>query len=309
MTEPRLAELDPAHIVAICARATGGRRSLAVRKADGILVCILPSRRTAYRASAALARVGYDVTGVSADRGRDLLVTGWDPARLETRLDAMRNVLHQLAGNPSLTAKAVIERFRGLPAESQTQQRQWALLNQASVGLRGWVATRSGIHALGSSAISLADTGVALRLRAAAGLEQVIDDQIERQLRVAGFALALFCRFSEQTNGDVAENTAIRWAGIAFHLGSPTGRDSSPSTACAAAPAHGVGRPDREGARSSDLGVLPLTAPGSGRSGPASRIAAEFPRAALAPGQPANVVPLGSARRRTRPGPIPRLHP
>src|SRR5215467_15852963 len=121
MPNPRRAELDPAHILAICARATGGRRVLAVRKTDAIVVCILPSRRTAHRSSTALARVGYEVTSVSAGRGRDLLVTGWDPAALESRLATMRTVLHHLANNPLLTAKAVIERFRGLPAEARTQ--------------------------------------------------------------------------------------------------------------------------------------------------------------------------------------------
>ena len=39
--------LDPAHILAVCARSTGGRRGLAVRQSDGIVVCLMPSRRTA----------------------------------------------------------------------------------------------------------------------------------------------------------------------------------------------------------------------------------------------------------------------
>lgn len=268
MTVPdrRLAGLDPAHILAVCTRATVGRRVLAVRKADSVIVCIFPSRRTAYRASSALVRVGYEVTTVSADRGRSLLVANWDPAALESRLATMRAVLHQLADNPPLTAKAVIERFRALSSESRTQQQQWELLNRAQAGLRGWVTARSGIHALRESAIEPTDTGIALRLRAAAALEQGIDDQVERQLRVAGYALALFRGLSQQTDGDTAEDAAIRWAGITFHLSRPTVRP-----------------------------------------GPAALIAAEFPRAALA-GLPTNVVSLDSARRRPRPGPVPRLH-
>jgi hypothetical protein len=282
-----------------------------VRKADGIIICILPSQRTAYRSSVALARVGYEVTTVSAGHGRDLLVTGWDPAALESRLTTMRTVLDQLADNPPLTAKAVIERFRGLPTESRTQQQQWELLSQARLGLRGWVTTRSGIHALGDSAIQSADASVGLRLRAAAVLEQVINEQVERQLRVAGYALALFRQLSEQTDGDSAQDAAIRWAGITFHLSSSTARDSSHLMPPAAGPVPGTVTPDHEAARTSDLGRqptrLPLASPG--RIGPSGRMAAEFPRAALTTGQSANVVSIDSARRRARPGPMPRLRP
>src|SRR5262249_1845181 len=114
--------LDPAHILAVCARSTDGRRGLAVRQSDGIVVCLVPSRRTAYRASAALARVGYEVTGVSASRGRDLIITGWDPAALDARLAIMRAALHWFADQPSSTAQLVIERFRGLPDEARTPQ-------------------------------------------------------------------------------------------------------------------------------------------------------------------------------------------
>jgi hypothetical protein len=311
MPDPRGAGLDPAHILAICARATGGRRGLAVRKADGIIVCILPSRRTAYRSGVALARVGYDVTTVSAGRGRDLLVTGWDPAALESRLTTMRTVLHQLADNPPLTARAVIERFRALPTESRAQQQQWDLLNQASADLRGWVTTRSGIHALRDSAIQSADTSVGLRLRAAAVLEQVIDEHVERQLRVAGYALALFRHLSGKTDGDTAEHAAIRWASITFHLSSSTARDSSHLMPRAAGPAPGTAPPDHEAARTSDLGRQPtgLPAASPGQTGPAGRIAAEFPRAALTTGQPADVVSVDTARRHARPGHMPRLRP
>jgi hypothetical protein len=311
MANAREADLDPAHILAICAQATGGRRSLAVRKASGIIVCILPSRRTGHRASAALRRVGYDVASVSAGRGRDLLVTGWDPAVLDARLATMRTILHQLAGNPSLTAGAVIERFRDSPAETRTRQRQWELLNQARAGLRDWVTTRSGIYALGDSTIQRADDGIAPRLRAAAALEQVIDDHVERQLRVAGYALALFRHLAGRTDGDAAEQTAIRWAGIAFHLRN-SAADGSPSLIPRAAMAtDGSGASDQEAGRALGASVRPVIQPAGspGRTGPVDRIAAEFPYAALTAGRSASVVRLDPARRGPRPGATPRWHP
>jgi hypothetical protein len=309
MANPRDAGLDPAHILAICARATGGRRSLAVRKASGIIVCILPSRRTAHRASTALRRVGYDVASVSAGRGRDLLVAGWDLAVLDSRLATMRTILRQLADNPSVTASAVIERFRDSPAEARTRQRQWELLNQARAGLRDWVTTRSGIYTLGDSTIQRADDGIAARLRAAAALEQVIDDHVDRQLRVAGYALGLFRDLSGRTDADTAEDTAILWAGIGVPLGSPAADGSSSLIPGAVAPARAAPAPDQETGLAADPGARPMPVPTSSlvRAGLMSRVAAEFPYAALMAGQPTNVVSLDSAQRRTRPGPVPRL--
>jgi hypothetical protein len=267
----RPAELDPAHVLAICARATGGRRGLAVRRTDGIIVCILPSRRAASQASTALARVGYEVTSVSASRGRDLLVTGWDPGALDARLATMRMVLCWLADQPSSTAQLAIERFRGLPDESRTPQQIREVLNQARDGLRKWVTSRSGVHALRGLVVQPADARIAMRLRAATVLEQAIDDQAERQLRVAGCALVLFRRLSGQVDDDRAQDTAIRWAGIAFHLSSPAARDSP----------HAISR----------------------------RNAAEFPRPALTLGQADNVVSLDQARRSAQLPPVPRQRP
>jgi hypothetical protein len=269
--DPRPTGLDPAHVLAICARATGGRRGLAVRRRDGIIVCILPSQRTATQATTALARVGYEVTGVSASRGRDLLVTGWDPGALDARLATMRTVLHWLVDQPSSAAQLAIERFRGLPGESRTPQQIWEVLNQAREGLRRWVTARSGVHALRALAVQPADARIAMRLRAATVLEQAIDDQAERQLRVAGCALVLFRRLSGQMDDDRAQDTAIRWAGIAFHLSSPAARDSP----------------------------QPI----------ARWNAAEFPRSALAPDQASNVVRLDQARRSAQLPPAPRLRP
>ena len=267
----RPAGLDPAHVLAVCARATEGRRGLAVRRTDGIIVCILPSQRTASRASTALARVGYEVTSVSASRGRDLLVTGWDPVALDARLAPMHTVLHWLADQPSSTAQLAIERFRGLPDESRTPQQVWEVLNQANAGMRTWVTARSGIHALKALTVQPAEARIALRVRAATGLEQAIDDQADRQLRVAGCALVLFRRLSGQMDDDHAQDTAIRWDGIAFHLSNPAASDSP----------HHISR----------------------------RNAAEFPHPALTPGQAGNVVSLDPARRSAHVSSVPRLRP
>lgn len=225
--DPYPAGLDPAHIVAICAHATGGRPGLAVGTRDGMCVC-LPSRRSARSARAALGRVGYRVTDDSGPRGRDLVVTGWNAAGLESRLNAMRVVLHQLAENPSPTARAVIERFRSLPGTAQLPRSGLGVLDEARAGLRSWVSARSGIHAPRPPAVLPADVGVALQLGTTGVLEQAIDDLIERHLRVAGHALALFCSLREQMDVGRAQEVAIRWAGITFHLGGTSAQDSTP---------------------------------------------------------------------------------
>jgi hypothetical protein len=94
--------------------------------------------------------------------------------------------------------------------------------------LRGWVSARSGIHAPRDPAVQPADVGIALRLRAAATLEQTIDDLIERHLRVAGYALGLFSFLRQRMDGNRAQATAIRWTGITFHISAPSAQDSTP---------------------------------------------------------------------------------
>ena len=227
VTDPYPAGLDPAHILAICEYATSGRPGLAVGARDGMCVC-LPSRRAARSARAALARVGYHLTADRGPRGRDLVVTGWNPAGLEARLNAMRAVLYQLAENPSLTARAVIERFRSLPGAAQLPRSGLGVLDEARAAVRSWVFARSGIHAPRPPAVLPPDVGAALRLGTVGVLEQAIDDLIERHLRVAGHALALFCSLREQMDVSRAQDTAIRWAGITFHLGGTADEDSTP---------------------------------------------------------------------------------
>ena len=295
VTDPHPAGLDPAHILAICARATGGRPGLAVSTQDGVCVC-LPSRHAARNASAALARVGYQVTADSGPRGRDLVVTGWSPAGLDSRLTAMRAVLHQLAGNPSVTARAVIERFRGLPDASQTPRAGLAILDQARTGLRSWVSTRSEIHAPRPPAVFPPDVGIALQLGTAGVLEQAIDDLIERHVRVAGYALALFSSLRDQMSSGRAQETAIRWAGITFHLSGTVAQDSTPLI---------------QGAlRFPSTYEGSVTQPGSQpRTGPAKHAVLEFPRksasgttAPQAPTAASPARPGGSHSRASRPG-------
>ena len=76
-------------------------------------------------------------------------------------------------------------------------------------------------------AVLPADVGIALRLGTAGVLEQAIDDLVERHLRVAGHALALFCSLREPMDVGRAQDAAIRWAGITFHLSGPAAQDST----------------------------------------------------------------------------------
>jgi hypothetical protein len=294
VSDPYPAGLDPVHILAICAHATGGRPGLAVGARDGMCVC-LPSRRAARSARAALARVGYQITADSGPRGRDLVVTGWNPAGLESRLSAMRAVLHQLAENPSLTARAVIERFRALPGAAQSPRSGLGVLDEARTGLRSWVFARSGIHAPRPPAVLPPDVGAALQLGTADVLEQAIDDLIARHLRVAGHALALFCSLRQQMDVGRAQDVAIGWAGITFHLGGTSAQDSTPLL---------------QGALRFPDDAAPGRQPGSRpQSGPVSPDGVGFPRtdsgattASQAPTAAPLARPGGSHPRADRPG-------
>src|ERR1035438_3177276 len=110
------ARLDPAPVLGICTRAAGTVAGVqAVGTADGVRVS-LPTRQSAWSATAALGRVGY--TAALAGRTRssqDLVVTGWNAERLESRLVALRSVMNRLADNPLVTATAAVRRFAALP--------------------------------------------------------------------------------------------------------------------------------------------------------------------------------------------------
>lgn len=134
---------------------------------------------------------------------------------------------------------------------------------------RAWAFARSGIHAPRDPAIVPADLANALRLRAARAAEAAIDDLIERHLRVAGYAVTQFTELREHAADDWAHDTAIRRAGITFHLSGPAPHDppgrGSPAPGPAAQDSTALVRPPR-GRR--DLGPVPR-GPGSGGRPPA----------------------------------------
>ena len=155
-------------------------------------------------------------------------MTGWNEAELESRLTAMRVVLHQLAGNPSPTARAVIERFRDLPSAAQSARSGLGVLDEARTGLRCWVSERSGIHAPRRPAVLLPDVGVALPLATANVLEHS-DRRSHRtpspRRRACARAVLFAARAMDISR---AQDVAIRWTGITFHLGGIAAQDSTP---------------------------------------------------------------------------------
>jgi hypothetical protein len=281
--DPRERGLDPAHILSVTNQATSGGRGHAARAVAApasVRVC-LPSRRAASDVGVALTRVGYQVARIDGTGHRDVLVTGWSAAGLESRLAAMRAVLHQLDASPAVTAAAVVERVRRLPAGSPAQP-DTSVLAEARAQLRAWVFSRSGIHAPHDPAIRLADRGNALRLRVAWTLEAAIDDLVERHLRVAGHALPLFDSLRQHITDDRAAKTAVRRAGIAFHLDASPVQDSSALVQRASRPpgrgprssarqaASDFPQPVADAVRAADATAVPSARPG-GRHFPAGR--------------------------------------
>jgi hypothetical protein len=204
MPDPATAGLDPAHVLAVCTHATGGKRGLGVRVPDGLIVC-MPSRRTARTARKALIRVGYRVTAAAGENYRDLIVTGWSPAGLDARLAAMRAAFLQLADDPEVTARAVLTRFGELPPHGQTPASARDLLEEAGRSLSAWISAHSGIHAVHDPAIQPADIGTALRLQAAWALEQSLDALAARHLHIAAQALAVRLPRPSRSAGSVIE--------------------------------------------------------------------------------------------------------
>src|SRR6266851_6326198 len=235
--------LDPAHVLGICTRAAGTVAGVqAVGTADGVRVS-LPTRQSAWTATAALGRAGYTAALAGRTRSsRDLVVTDWNAERLESRLTALRSVMHRLADNPLVTATAAVRRFAALPTSDASLPAAADILSETRWQLQDWVEARSGICMPGPPAVLPADTANALRVRTVADCEQVVSDLIERHLRVAAHALTLFDSLRQQMNDGRAQNTAVRRAGVTFHLSSSSvAQDSSslmpPAAAGAAVPA------------------------------------------------------------------------
>jgi len=220
MPPDRRSGLDPAHILSVCTLATRGKDDYpaqAIATTAGVRVQ-LGSRRAAREALAALARIGYQAAQLASPRhGRDLLVAGWSTSGLESRLVAMRAVLYRLGADPAATAAAAIARCQQLPAMPPARAAVTAL-GETRAQLHAWVSARSGIHAPHDPAIVPASLDNVLRLHVAWKLEAAIDELIERHVRVAGHALLLFSSMRQHAGDDHAGQTALRWAGITFHL-------------------------------------------------------------------------------------------
>jgi hypothetical protein len=221
------AGIDPTHVLAICTQAARGRRGLGVGTTDGLIVC-MHSRRDARTAGTVLTRVGYAIAPAPGGHPRDLLVTGWSPAGLDARMQAMRMVLLQLTNDPGATTRMVMNSWRGLQYHAQTPATAHDLLGQADQGLRSWVSAHCGIHATQNPAIQPQDTRIALRLRATWALEESLDAITRRQLRVAAGVLAAQLRRRQGTTvGTVVEfptkiTTATAASQLAGHARQPS---------------------------------------------------------------------------------------
>ncbi|HEY1919605.1 MAG TPA: hypothetical protein VGH27_28885 [Streptosporangiaceae bacterium] len=222
--DPRVRVLDPAHVLAVVQEATAGLRGSTARaasKPDAVRIRFM-SRRVARDAAGALQRVGYRVSRVDGTDHRHLLVTGWDPAALDTRLATMRTVIHQLEESPAITAAAVIDRVRNLPDRSPVPP-DATVLTEAGQQLQAWVSVRSGIHAPHDPVILPADLGTQLRLRLTWVRESAIDDLINHHLKAAGHALSLFDSLRWHMTDDQAQAIAIRRADVTSRLNRPRG--------------------------------------------------------------------------------------
>jgi hypothetical protein len=233
MTTPDPLErgLDPAHVLTLISRAAQDQPrqvALAVAAPDGLRVCFR-SGRAATNACAALSKVGYQVTRLDGSGHRNLLVTGWSPEGLESRLGAMRTVLQRLSGEPGATAAAALDPLGRIPAAALPgRDGQRRLIRQASNRLRTWISATSGIHAPYDPGAWPADLGCALRLGATRRAEKLIDDLAVRHLKVTALAVTLYPSLREQMTHDVARNTAVRRAEVAFHLSGQLGQDLTP---------------------------------------------------------------------------------
>ena len=278
------ARLDPAHVLGICTRAAGTVAGVqAVGTADGVRVS-LPNRQSAWSATAALGRAGYTAALTGRTRSsQDLVVTGWNAERLESRLAALRSVMNRLADNPLVTATAAVRRFAALPRPDASPPAAADILSETRWQLQDWVEARSGICMPGQPAVLPADPANALRVLNASGCEQVVSNLIERHLRVAAQALTLFDSLRSQMNDGRAQNTAVRRAGATFHSDSgPLAQDSSPLMQSAAAgPASGAARPPDP--------------PASSREGPRRGMAQEFPAPPGVTGPADTTPPAGRA--------------
>jgi hypothetical protein len=301
--DPR-AGLDPVYILAICQHtaAVGGHRPVTVTSATGGIRVRAPSRRAALHMDAALTLIGYETACADSRWHWQLTVSGWNAARLEARLAAMRAVVTQLSADPTATAATAVAHYRRQPRRRSPDERADMALARTSQQLRASVAAHCGLSVPREPAILPADIGNALRLRAIWILEQTIEDLIDAHLRAARRALALFSSLRRQAPDDLAHNAAIRMAASAVvDLPPPWPRDP----AAALPPPLWPSRPAR-----------PSAAPGESRppaARPCDHAARDQPGAATNSATAPGITPTGmggtpSARQQPdtqhiRPGP------
>jgi hypothetical protein len=189
------------------------------------------TRSAASAVSGALSRVGYD-TVWPADTGHGLhvIVRGWSADRLDARLDALRDVLLELAGDPSALASATLDKLATTPRHllpgADGQER---VLRSAAEELVDWISETAGVPALHDSQAPLADGVCAVQLNAARQLEMSINGQGARALAVAQRAVRLYTDLRGQMSHVSARDAATRQAGIAFGLRDPASAARTPT--------------------------------------------------------------------------------
>ncbi|MGH3275927.1 MAG: hypothetical protein ACRDNZ_16575, partial [Streptosporangiaceae bacterium] len=259
-----------------------------------------PARSAARAAEVGLSRVGYDVARDDSDgRGRQLLVHGWSPEGLETRLNAMRTVIETLTAEPGGTAESALDHLDSvLRVARPPRPGPVDCLRQAERELREWITATSGIHAPCNPLTRPADTGTALRLSAAWHGEEAIDDLVRRHVQVAELATALYPDLLRGMSHDRARDSAVRRASLAFHIRRTLAKDTTllmPNGPVTPAPASG-GRtgPDEQNGRRSpawrDNGTAQIFPRGGASVGPVGR-----PPAAAPDGLRGRNFPSGSA--------------
>jgi len=249
MTNWAMRGIDPAHIWLVSNQAAPRHDQegavVVVRGVDGALVRF-PARSAASAAEAALSRVGYDVERTGTDnRGRQLLVSGWSAERLESRLNAMRDVMEWLAAEPGGTAAMALDRFGDVLRAGRPLQRSGQeCIRGVERELRDHISATSGIHAPCNPLTRPADIGIALRLSAAWRGEEAIDDLLQRHVQVAELAAGLYPDLLRGMSHDRARDSAIRRASLAFRIGRHLAKDTSllmPGGPVSSAPGMGGG--------------------------------------------------------------------
>jgi len=260
--------VDPVHVWAVCVSAAPGIQQGGAAMLIGgqhAARLHLPDRASAHAVHAALQRVGYQAGRMTGPlRGRGLVVAGWSADGLESRLTAMRGVLHTLAAEPGATAEAAVERLCRFPAaDLPGLAGQRLLIRRAGEQLRAWISRTSGIHALADPRARPTDPGCALRLAATRRAEEAIDDLALRHVQVAELAVALYPALRQRMYHDSARHVAIQRAAVAFHLSPRLGQDLTPLTGgTARAPGAAAPRP------AAPLSAIPRAAPPGPVAGP-----------------------------------------